>query len=134
MTNAEMMEQIKGLKEELRRLQLQLNLDKKPMKRILSDELINKYGDRMGIVLFGKDGLRCNDKFFGDIIKRFSTCVRRRLFPDQTTIQKRGSGVTSTVVKKADSLTDEQYELYMLYMERLMEFMIEIDDALKAES
>jgi hypothetical protein len=134
MTNAEMLTQIKSLKEELRKLQLQLNLNKKPMKRILSEDLINKYGERMDISLIGKDGLQIKNHFFGDIVKPFSVCVRRRLFPEQTTTQTRGANIKSTVVKKADCLSEEQYELYMLYMERLMEFLVEIDDALKGET
>lgn len=134
MTNEELMKQIKELKAQIKKLQREATLSKKPTKRALSDELIEKYGERIGgVTLTKKDGIRYNDEFFGAIAKSYSIMVRRRLFPEQIITKVRGDfGHTS--IKPVECLNDDQYELYSLYMEQLLEFLIEVDDALRGEA
>ena len=135
MTNEELMKQIKELKAQIKKLQLEAaQNNNKPMKRNLSDELIKKYGDRLGgVTLMKKGGINYKDRFFGKIIGSYSSMVRRRLFPNQVITRQDGNGGT-TVNNRVFDLTDDQYDLYMLYMERLLEFLVEIDDALKGET
>ena len=129
MTAEEKKDKIRELNAEIKRLREEIKKDGQHLRRTVSDELIQKYGNRLGFkALDSQKGVFFISGRYGKTVESFSCEVRRQLFPEKLVKTSRGNNK----LPKLFTYTDEEYAVYTKIMSRMCEFLELVDDSVIA--